>query len=184
MRGWFASCFSGSAKVDTESSIKVFYGSESGTTKNLALRLRQLGAQRSVSIVVAGLETFEPTALASNGKIIFLTASYGTGGPTTNAADFHKWLAATDTLLPPFEFCVFGVGSSIYADSFNGMGKYVHARLTKRGGRAFYPLGLGDSLVDLDHDFLLWETGLWAALQAPREAHSPKADCERERHLW
>ncbi|EQC26030.1 hypothetical protein SDRG_16132 [Saprolegnia diclina VS20] len=162
LRGWFASCFGGDSKVGPQS-VTVFYGSESGGTKALALRLGRLGAARAIPISVHGLETFDAQQLVGGRRYIFMTASYGTGGPTTNAALFFHWLS-TSTASLAIEFCVFGVGSSIYADSYNGMGKAVDAQLAARGGHRFYALGLGDAFNDLERDFLTWEAGLWAAL--------------------
>ncbi|KDO25506.1 hypothetical protein SPRG_20631 [Saprolegnia parasitica CBS 223.65] len=162
LRGWFASCFGGDTRVRPQS-VAVYYGSESGGTKALALRLGRLGAARAISITVHGLETFDARQLVGGRRYIFMTASYGTGGPTTNANSFFQWLKTSSAPIT-IEFCVFGVGSSIYADSYNGMGKAVDAQLAARGGHRFYALGLGDSFNDLERDFLTWEGGLWAAL--------------------
>ncbi|OQR93293.1 NADPH--cytochrome P450 reductase [Thraustotheca clavata] len=163
--GWFQSCLGAKSKVGTiSSSITVFYGSETGTTKGFAQRLRQKAAAHNIQINVKGLESFNPENLSSYGRLVFMTASYGTGGPTTNAENFHKWLSSTIMSLTSIEYTVFAVGSSIYSDSYNGMGKFVDSQLAKLGAKRFYKLGLGDTFNDLEQDFMAWEEGLWAAL--------------------
>ncbi|RHY58569.1 hypothetical protein DYB34_000860 [Aphanomyces astaci] len=93
--------------------------------------------------------------------VIFVVASYGTGGPTDDATSFYNWLK---TSLKPdlshMQYTVFGCGNSDYTDSYNGMAKFVDAKIGAFGATRFFDLSLGDAAGEIDHldnDYDAWE---------------------------
>ncbi|XP_046841119.1 S-adenosyl-L-methionine-dependent tRNA 4-demethylwyosine synthase TYW1-like [Xenia sp. Carnegie-2017] len=111
---------------------------------------------------------------------IFIMATYTDGQPTDGAEWFYKWLKETavdfrvqKTLLSGLNYCVLGLGNSLYADHFNKVGKDVDKWLHDLSAIRFMALGTSDENVSKsenggkEEDFRAWVQILMKKLKAP-----------------
>ncbi|RHY17257.1 hypothetical protein DYB32_010546, partial [Aphanomyces invadans] len=125
------------------------------------------------------LSQFDVANLTQYTMVIFMVASYGTGGPTDDASAFYSWLKTSlKPDLSTMHYTVFGCGNSDYTDSYNGMAKFVDAKIGAFGATRFYDLTLGDAAGEIDHldnDYAAWESTILDVLAIPAatlaEAH-------------
>ncbi|RHZ26945.1 hypothetical protein DYB37_011045 [Aphanomyces astaci] len=141
--------------------VYIFYGSQTGTTEGYARRLATQAQKRNVQAMAMSLSQFNVHKSTQYSTVIFVVASYGTGGPTDDATSFYNWLK---TSLKPdlshMQYTVFGCGNSDYTDSYNGMAKFVDAKIGAFGATRFFDLSLGDAAGEIDHldnDYDAWE---------------------------
>ncbi len=169
--------------------LRIFWGSQTGTATSLAKSLVKHAHQRAPELRARDVDLaslFPPPGGAAASAVdegaplldsllrepclaLFLTATYGEGDPTDNAAAFVAWLQRGDHppgLLSRLRFAVFGLGNRQY-ELYNKTGKVVDARLEALGAQRMYRHGEGDDNGDLDEDFEQWrDGGLWEALKA------------------
>lgn len=125
--------------VDDESkgpTIKIFYGSQSGTAEGFAFDMQKECKKYGFRGKVIDLEDYDTEELQDEKCVIFLVATYGEGEPTDNAQEFYNWLSSSDRIendeLSNIEFAVFGLGNSQY-EFFCEMGKQFDELLEKLG---------------------------------------------------
>ncbi len=144
-----------------EPTLLLFYGSQTGTAEDFALRLaKETSGNYNIKTMVCDLEDYDLESIMSleNCLLGFFMATYGEGEPTDNATDFYSAIMdgagvgedegdETESLsgdkplsLPYF---VFGLGNSTYAH-FNAIGKRLDKRLQRLGGDRLADIGLGD----------------------------------------
>ncbi|KAI8819375.1 uncharacterized protein EV422DRAFT_534514 [Fimicolochytrium jonesii] len=92
------------ASVSGDSCLVLFYGSQTGTAEDLALRFgKDVTSKYSVPALILDVEEYDMTELAdgdaldetTNGKNIlygYFLATYGEGEPTDNATEFYEWI--------------------------------------------------------------------------------------------
>lgn len=155
-------------KLPTE--LPIYYGSQTGTASGFANDLAQEAIKYGVKPKVIDLADFNLNEFAKEKLSVFVVATYGRGGPTTNAANFYKWLKSSENSEKDYlggkEIAVFGCGDSGYK-KFNQMAKDVADLLTSRGARKTCETGLGDAGEDIEGDFAAWKKSFWGALQPP-----------------
>lgn len=149
-------------KLDVqEPTLVLFYGSQTGTAEDFALRLaKETSGNYNIKTMVCDLEDYDMESIMSleNCLLGFFMATYGEGEPTDNATDFYSWIMdgagvgedegdeiESMTLEKPLSlpYFVFGLGNSTYAH-FNAIGKRLDKRLQRLGGVRLAELGMGD----------------------------------------
>ncbi|XP_025089238.1 NADPH--cytochrome P450 reductase-like [Pomacea canaliculata] len=153
-----------------ERNVVVFYGSQTGTAEEFAMRLSKDAARYGMKGMVADPEECEMDELPqlkeiSNNLVIFCMATYGEGDPTDNAQEFYEWLQGGSAELDGINFAVFGLGNKTY-EHFNATGKYVDKRLEELGATRVFELGLGDDDANIEEDFVTWRERFWPAVCA------------------
>jgi NADPH-ferrihemoprotein reductase len=134
----------------TNKKVVVFYGSQTGTAEEFAVRLAKESTRHGMPAM-----TFDPEECSEwedLGKLgseiegslaIFCMATYGEGDPTDNAQEMHDWLKTGDVDLSSLNYVVFGLGNKTY-EHYNSMGRYVDQRLAHLGATRVYQKGEGD----------------------------------------
>nr|AKQ53336.1 NADPH-cytochrome P450 reductase [Tetranychus cinnabarinus] len=152
----------------TGRNIVVFYGSQTGTAEEFAVRLAKESARYGMKALVADPEECDIEELTNlntlpNSLAIFCVATYGEGDPTDNALDLNEWLQNTTVDLNGLNYAVFGLGNKTY-EHFNAFGKYIDKRLAELGANRVHELGLGDDDANIEEDFITWKEQLWSSV--------------------
>ncbi|XP_015789612.1 NADPH--cytochrome P450 reductase [Tetranychus urticae] len=152
----------------TGRNIVVFYGSQTGTAEEFAVRLAKESARYGMKALVADPEECDIEELTNlntlpNSLAIFCVATYGEGDPTDNALDLNEWLQNTTVDLNGLNYAVFGLGNKTY-EHFNAFGKYIDKRLAELGANRVHELGMGDDDANIEEDFITWKEQLWSSV--------------------
>ncbi|XP_076045478.1 cytochrome P450 reductase [Oratosquilla oratoria] len=145
--------------------VIVFYGSQTGTAEEFAVRLAKEASRYGMKGMIADPEESDMSELAqlceiNNHLAIFCMATYGEGDPTDNSQEFYEFLQSGDVDLDGLNYTVFGLGNKTY-EHYNAMGKYVDKRLEELGATRLYELGLGDDDANMEDDFITWKDSMW-----------------------
>ncbi len=110
----------------------VLWASQTGTAEEFAAGL-------AAKITGARLQVLNDTALdevAAAGEVLFVTSTFGDGGPPDNGADFWARLSAADAPdLSGVRYSVLGIGDRAY-ENFCGYAKSLDGRLAELGATA------------------------------------------------
>lgn len=172
-RAWLNGMFSGlqtmigaalaeDAQAQAAAPLKIFFGSQSGTSESLAKDLRKFAVARGFEAAIAELDSISPAELANIPHLLIVAATFGEGDPTDNAQNFYTALMAGEAPQLPatLNFSVCGMGDSSYAH-FNKVGRDLDARLAELGATRAAPMAVCD--VDYDDDFAQWKTEVFAS---------------------
>jgi len=173
---------SSSIKVKSSKKIiNIYYGTQSGTAETFAHKIGTTASSSNDYIAnVIDLDDLDELKFVNeDGVSIFFMATYGEGGPTDNADIFYRWLSNAQKdkdnrfLLKNKQFAVFGLGNKEY-QYFNKIGLDVDRYLFNLGGQRLCDVGLGDSQVNIDKDFEIWERTLLKSLNIHTTDVTPK----------
>ncbi|KAL0724200.1 hypothetical protein Bca4012_038799 [Brassica carinata] len=152
---------------------KIFFISQTGTSKSLAQRLHDLLASNDLAFDLVDPRSYEPEDLPKETLAIFIASTWDDGKPPKDGEFLVDWLSESaedfrvgSLLLSDCKFAVFGVGSRAYGDSYNAVAKELSRRMVGLGGVEMVPVGEGD--VDdgeLDGVFQDWCDGVIRVLK-------------------
>ncbi|MVU83319.1 nitric oxide synthase [Nocardia sp. ET3-3] len=111
--------------------IAILFGSEMGTSEAVAESLTDELSSHDVSM--QDMFDFDPADLDPAHFHIIVCSTYGDGELPTGAEPFFARLESTRPDLTGLRFAVFGLGDTVYGDSFNRGGELAAAHLTARG---------------------------------------------------
>ncbi|MBV9577167.1 MAG: flavodoxin domain-containing protein, partial [Chloroflexi bacterium] len=147
--------------------LLVLFGSNLGSTEDLARQLANDATSRGFNTSVAPLDEYV-NRLPTDGVVVIATASYN-GNPPDNAARFVDWLSG-DSLaadaLRGVKYTVFGCGSREWASTYQKVPNTIDQALTAHGAERIYTHGEGDVSDDFDDQLRSWSGPLWPALAA------------------
>ena len=149
----------------------MFYGSQTGTAEEYALRLAKEAKSRfGISSLVCDPEEYDFNILdkvPSDSVIFFVMATYGEGEPTDNANEFMEFLmdpsvefSQGGSTLENLNYVIFGLGNKTYA-YYNEIARKVDKRLQELGARKVGTRGEGDDDKSMEEDYLAWKDGMW-----------------------
>ncbi len=156
------------AKPEVQShgtSLLVLFGSNMGTSEDLANRIANDGEDRGLATTVASMDDYTGK-LPKEGALVVVTSSYN-GTPPDNAEQFCDWLKASElsrNALAGVRYTVFGCGNRDWAGTFQATPRLVDSQLERFGAKRVYPRGEGDARDDFDGQFESWYSHLWEAL--------------------
>lgn len=161
---------------DGKKRIVIFYGSQTGTAEEYAIRLAKEAKQKfGLSSLVCDPEEYDfenLDQLPEDCAVIFVMATYGEGEPTDNAVQlmqnfeddsFEFTNGGRD--LSGLKYVVFGLGNKTY-EHYNVIGRRVDAALSKMGATRIGERGEGDDDKSMEEDYLEWKDGMWDAFSA------------------
>ncbi|KAK2988723.1 hypothetical protein RJ640_020988 [Escallonia rubra] len=143
---------------------KLFFVSQTGTSKTLAQRLYSLLASNGLTFDLIDPQTYEPEDLHKETLVLIVASTWQDGNPPPNGGFLSNWLAESaedfrvgSLLLTKCKFAVFGVGSRAYGDTYNVVGKEFSKRMRALGAAEVLPVREGDvDEGDLDEVFDSW----------------------------
>ncbi|XP_059634575.1 S-adenosyl-L-methionine-dependent tRNA 4-demethylwyosine synthase [Cornus florida] len=152
---------------------KLFFVSQTGTSKALARRLFDLLTSNGLAFDLVDPKDYEPEDLHLETLVLIVASTWEDGKPPPNGGFFGNWLeeSADDfrvgsLLLSKCKFAVFGVGSRSYGAAFNAVARGFSKRMRALGAAEVLPVCEGD--VDeggLDEVFDVWSGKLIGVLK-------------------
>lgn len=154
--------------------LAVFFGSQTGTAQEYALRLAKEAKSRfGIASLVCDPEEYEIATLdrvPTDKAVIFVIATYGDGEPTDNTEDMFSFLMDDDVTfsnggqsLDNLNYVIFGLGNTTY-EKYQGAVRKLDARLEELGARRVGFRGEADEIAGTEAGYLDWKEGMWAAL--------------------
>lgn len=111
--------------------VVILFGSELGTSELVAEAVaEELSAH---DVAVFGMMDFDPGDLEAHDFHIVVCSTYGDGELPTGAEPFFNALDATRPDLTGMRFAVFGLGDTIYGDTYNRGGEIAAEKLIACG---------------------------------------------------
>lgn len=157
--------------------LRIYYGSNSGTSQSMAEQLAANAFQHGFHCTVVDHLDSACEDLSSDEPIVLITASYE-GQPPDNAVNFVQWIEKTPEIpdLERVSYAVFGCGHRDWSSTLHRIPKLVDSCLEKRGAHRIAPLGLSDVSEGKElNDFEAWEDKiLWPALTEKYGAIAPE----------
>lgn len=151
--------------VQQSTPLLVLFGSNLGSTEDLARQVAADASARGFDATVAPLDEYVER-LPTNGAVVIATASYN-GNPPDNAARFLDWATGsslTADALQGVKYTVFGCGSREWASTYQKVPTTIDEQLAAHGAERVYARGEGDTSDDFDGQFRAWYAPLWQAL--------------------
>ncbi|KAK1323841.1 hypothetical protein QJS10_CPA02g01135 [Acorus calamus] len=153
---------------------KIFFASETGTSKTLASRLSAFLRSEGLDLDLVDPADYEPDDLLRETLVIFVASTWEDGGPPRNAGFLARWLEdgsadfrVGSAALAGCRFAVFGVGSRAYGRRrFNAFARDLSGWMRGLGAVEVVRIGEGD--VDgggVDVEFERWSQRLAGVLK-------------------
>lgn len=144
--------------------LLVLYGSNAGTSEELAHRIADDGKARGFNATVDELDEYTDK-LPKEGAVMIITSSYN-GAPPDNATTFCQWLqnGLAKDALQGVRYTVFGVGNHEWAGTYQNVPKMIDSALAAHGAERVCQRGEGDVAGDFDRQFQTWYALLWTTL--------------------
>ncbi|KAI3762849.1 hypothetical protein L1987_53291 [Smallanthus sonchifolius] len=143
---------------------KLFFISQTGTSKTLAERLFKLLISNNLPFDLVDPKNYEPEDLHNETLVLIIASTWEDGNPPSNGVFLSNWLSESaedfrvgSLLLNKCKFAVFGVGSRAYGGNFNAVGRDFSRKMRSLGGLEILPLCEGDvDEGELDKAFGIW----------------------------
>ncbi|KAH7524088.1 S-adenosyl-L-methionine-dependent tRNA 4-demethylwyosine synthase [Ziziphus jujuba] len=143
---------------------KLFFISQTGTSKALAVRLFDLLTSNNLAFDLVDPNHYEPEDLPKENLVLIVASTWEDGKAPPTAKFFANWLSESSDdfrvgslLLSQCKFAVFGVGSRAYGATFNAVAKDVSKQMRALGAKEILPVWEGDvDGGDIDEVFDAW----------------------------
>ncbi|MCH5644938.1 MULTISPECIES: flavodoxin domain-containing protein [unclassified Gordonia (in: high G+C Gram-positive bacteria)] len=113
-------------------SVVILYGTETGNSELVADAIADvLATDHDASVY--DMSDYAVEDLDPADFVVIVCATYGEGELPTGAEPFAEELDSVDPDLTDLRFAVFGLGDTIYGETFNRGGEIIAEMLTKRG---------------------------------------------------
>lgn len=162
----------------SERPMSIFYGSNSGTCKALALRLAADAKSHGFNVAKVDVLDTARDSLPIGQPVVIITSSYE-GHPPDNAAHFVAWLRnLTGQEAKDVPYALFGVGNREWSQTFHSIPKLIDRTLEERGAEQLAATGFTDvSENDPFGDFENWEDEtLWPAMKERYARSKPDSE--------
>lgn len=151
--------------------MAIFYGSQTGTAEEYAIRLAKEAKQKyGLASLVCDPEEYDFEKLdqiPENCAVIFVMATYGEGEPTDNAVQLMQNIedesfefSGGERKLEGLKYVVFALGNKTY-EHYNLIGRKIDAQLQAMGAIRCGERGEGDDDKSMEEDYLEWKDAMW-----------------------
>ena len=149
------------SKHDTP--LLILYGSNMGSTEEVARRLASDGEAQGYDTMVATLDAYKGQ-LPEKGCLLVVSASYN-GHPPDNAAAFCEWVTGLEVgSLAGVRYAVLGTGNRDWVATYQNVPRLIDGHLAAAGAERLLARGEIDAGSDFYGDFDRWHKGFWPAL--------------------
>lgn len=117
----------------------IFYASQRGRAKKLALQTEQALTQAGMSVERIKLSAIQPTDLSTKTHCLFITSTFGNGQAPEAARGFERKLKKSALHLNALHFAVLALGDQQY-DRFCGFGRKLNRWLSDQNAQPIHPI--------------------------------------------
>merc|ERR1719265_2218516 len=156
--------------------LVVLYGSETGTTEQLAKKFAGLCKKRGFKIRMTGEldEVDDLPSLGVDALTVVMCATCGDGDFPANSNSFWNMICSEELkegYLEGIDYTVFGMGDSSYA-KYCEAARGIDKRLEKLGGKRLMEMGEGNDRAEdkWETGFNTWLAEFWTKTNAPEPA--------------
>jgi sulfite reductase alpha subunit-like flavoprotein len=146
--------------------VGIFYGSESGYTKGLALALSIKCGLMAKLMDPEDFDMMSLSSVSSSRLVLFVIATSGDGDFPENVKSLHRtievMLQQKAARLPNLQYGLFAVGNHNYTQ-FNEAGRILQRALVHLGAIPVVPYTEGDTALECNQLFAQWEVKALAA---------------------
>lgn len=152
------------ARAAESGKLLVLYGSNMGTSEELAHQIAEDAQARGVAATVGVLDDYVDQ-LPTQGAVVIVVSSYN-GAPPDNAAAFCRWLqnGLAPDALQGVQYTLFGCGNRDWVATYQAIPQLIDRELEHHGAMRLSPRGEGNAAGDFDGQFQKWSTSLWETL--------------------
>ncbi|KAH8114596.1 hypothetical protein DFH11DRAFT_1592052 [Phellopilus nigrolimitatus] len=158
---------------ESKKRIVIFYGSQTGTAEEYAIRLAKEAKQKfGLASLVCDPEEYDFENLdqiPEDCAVIFVVATYGEGEPTDNAVQLTQNLSEDSFefsngshRLDGLKYVMFGLGNRTY-EHYNAIARKMDTDLEAMGAKRIGERGEGDDDRSMEEDYLEWKDAMWEA---------------------
>ena len=161
---------------DEEPTLRICYGTQTGTAQKFATSLQKDVFALRVSDVgyateLTDMAGYDQDNLELEQVVVFVLSTWTGGAPPESAATFCAWVEdmvqdfrVSRRWLGKLKYAVFGLGGQVYDGDYCKAARQLDARLGALGATRIAPLGLCDDQADQEATFGYWKEQLCAAL--------------------
>jgi MioC protein len=113
-------------------SVVILYGSETGTAELVSDAISDVLTEHH-DVSMYDMSEFDVEDLSPDDFYVIVCSTYGEGELPTGAEPFAEGLDDTAPTLDGVRFALFGLGDSVYDDTFNRGGEIIAEKLTDLG---------------------------------------------------
>jgi cytochrome P450/NADPH-cytochrome P450 reductase len=138
--------------------LAIYYGSNMGSSEELAQRLGEQGRRMGFVTRVAALDE-AVEALPNSGVVLIVTATYN-GMPPDNALRFAAWIKSEKFRADGLRFAVLGCGNTQWK-TFQAFPREIDRILSERGGIRLLKAGEADANADFENGCEQFTRNFW-----------------------
>ena len=129
------------APSQSQASLTVLHGSQSGNGAKLARRLAELAQARGLPVTLASMADYKPARLRDERLLALIVSTHGEGEPPDSARELHEFLHGRKApRLEQLRYSVLALGDSSY-EFYCQTGKDFDAVLEKLGAQRLAAAG-------------------------------------------
>lgn len=156
-------------KAKFQESLLVLYASQSGKSKDLAMKLAKIAQLMEHFVSCRCVSEYDFSLLRGTKLVVVVTSTYGNGEPPINGVNLYQFLnePRPSDYLKDTKYAVLKVGSTVYSEPF-AFGNFVDSQMKKFGASRIVTAGEIDEIKYNDEaDFSQFVYNLFSSYGFP-----------------